>query len=621
MIILWGLTYLLSACYLSRKIFGGAYFSIGLPFAVMIVGFVVLHKLGVSISHITQGHFIGFVTLSGFLFWWGYREINFLKIARQHIPFMVLLLAIFLYQYLYQGAYLELPADVYGVHLYRIGDLLNEGRFVDFSKSLSANTMFYPYLIHATLIRYAPYELMTALNESSAVFTMLLIISVYAMVFFFTRHSIISTLAVVLSCLTWGVDIYSFYRYYTFAPAFFCMTLVFDGLVLSWLYFQKLPINWWSALIRFGSILFLFLIASFFSHKQEALFLGILFCFATLFFCLSRYRDKTLTWWTGIHGGIVLLTITIMAVLAPRHVPDVNNSIFYDWGQWFGVRWVSANLLNQADLNIVSVSMWFLVLYSLVSLCLLRGLPQKRYLYFYWFSWIPLLLIAVPPTATLFATLLDDRLYNRLFYMSTLYGSSAVLIVHGYKILCPLKSTSIKQIAVGLFLLMPIFYYSMKISMNGKGTHFFKRMEPAHNHVQWQPVYDFLKAQPKHAHMVLTDGITEYPLLITSGFYSNDCNGSIGRCYFPDPKWRSVTIPNQLAHQYDYIVINRGKDFQSSGFEKHWDSKLFVSHVRNTSQYYPPNTEQELTLLETHGTIKKVFQWENIGVYSPPLNE
>lgn len=229
---------------------------------------------------------------SGYLFWYS----NLTEYARGNWPFLsggfVILILLSAYYY-YAGPYLEVPADVFQ-HLEYIQAMSNN---IDASLSTghSLSQYYLPvngkhwHYFYALINSWIGHEPSDSIQAASFFNNLVFLLAVYTFSLSLFRKTLSdrSTLISIALCTTmftflhFGVNVFSFIRYYAMAPVMLNMALYFTVMLLVLDFYER---KTWRLTYIFISIVILYSCALI--HAQEALFVIIMAMMLGLYYFL-----------------------------------------------------------------------------------------------------------------------------------------------------------------------------------------------------------------------------------------------------------------------------------------------------------------------------------------------
>ncbi|MBO67039.1 MAG: hypothetical protein CL398_01890 [Acidiferrobacteraceae bacterium] len=241
------------------------------------------------------------------------------------------------------GVYLEIPADVFA-HLEGVQIALNNLRI----GLLGSDPIWYSLI--ALVLNFSGEDIREILQSFTYLTMTIFLLGVRCftsevgrrLLFNNGKNAIFSLLGVFLTAILFGTSVFSYLRYYTFAPGYIAYLMFLLGaLVATDLQFNR------NRLKASGSSLLILLSCFFVTvhfHKQEALFLLLFIVYSFTWECASYWRFKNN--WNRL--GVSFIPITVLGVIVLASVvsyiylmfsgsfaevrpPLFNNTITLSW--------------------------------------------------------------------------------------------------------------------------------------------------------------------------------------------------------------------------------------------------------------------------------------------------
>lgn len=548
--------------------------------------------------------------------WYEAKKIQ--DLIRQHSAFFVFLFIYVPFVLLWQKAYVEIPADPVGVHLFRIADWLRY-KFIEFglpNNSVRDSSLYLGYLIASQPFALMKDNISAAIEWVSLWHSFLFCGGIYLTAFFFFKDSLKAVCAVVLAQLTLGISVYSYLRYYPFAPGMLNMMLVLGCLTILAQHKNTLTREWkpWLFLLTAFAICF-------FTHKQEGLFIltQILFTFLFASFRITNpiyYRSSR---WVFI--GLFLLGTGSLLLLAYKgyvHQFGLEASEeFLSLGQ---IGQMTIMMANPFTSNRVTQSfgggLVTIFLFNFLGhfwryrkMGLETWLQDSRTFYFY-LSLVPILIVFFPPFATAYFFLFYNEVFYRIIY-SSFYFFPFIDIFFDWKT---------KKYFPAACLIAII---AISTSNYSRLPHFFYHSNAKDSYAAWTTVYETIKGLPMRREQdsycketcpdpeIYTDPITAHSMPILSGRLSTTCY--YWRCYMVPTHWavhHSAKALWEELYRLEYAVINLSPNFTKSRFAAHWPED-----IRDLKRYYDPKILEWMQLFETKNLVEKIYDHESVYIY------
>lgn len=528
---------------------------------------------------------------------------------RHHRPFLVYL--VFLTALLiWQGAYLEVPADPMGVHLFRIGDWLRD-RYITLGaeeNGLFSSTLYFGYAFNSAAIALSPFTRETAVEIAAVFNSLFLAVGFYGAAYYFLKRSAAAVIALVAAQLIMGISVYAYFRYYTFAPTLFNMVCVLDGICLlhSLRSHPQRRASW--------ALLAAFFFTGWLSHKQEALFMGTAGLFTCLYFSIpavgaSRPRLFQILAGLALTVSVVGtgLGLAVGKIVAPVGLSLVGFKVFT---KLVGIPvlmahpfiWHTRTVLNLAF--VLSVAIGIAWAWREIARDGWRAWIGRPLTYVLLLSLLPFAIAFFPPMATVYALFFYNLVFYRVFYLSFIFICLPVAVPALWRG-SRAWGKGICAAAVGLIL------FNCFAGENPRGPHFFARVPAAESYGPLLPVLNRIAALriPKSTAnpggiSIYTDSVTAYPLNFFTGASSQTCY--LWRCDFPRSSGQTEHTPQGFElylGTLDYLLYNPKTDYVPSRFPGHWPAD-----IRETSRFWDPQVPQWIAELVKAGKLTLLFR-------------
>ncbi len=563
--------------------FTSKYFKLG--FFSLALGYAVPSLFAVALAlFIPTLRGVGFVVLSGTVLTAIFFRRSLLKDLgglgpqlRYHLPFIFYLIPYGAYLF-FQGAYLEVPSDAVGVHLFRIGDWLRCPTIGTYGgrHSLLASTSYWGYLSDAIAVSLGSASRTAAVESLFWCKSLLLSWAVYLAAYRFTQSRHWGLAGLFVFQISSGIQVYSYFRHYTFAPGFLNTLFVLDG---AWLLF-RMRANPWRVVYWLVAGVY-FCVAALF-HKQEALFLGI--------FALGTLALHTRRVFYGALASIVGLIV--WGVLSGRWIQGLEHlrSEYVFLGSWGPVKFLVGNPFSYRLGSLVQGPQWVFLsaTAALFWWCKrekgFRDTVGQPWGFAFWLSLGVYACCFFPP----FATMLSFFFYDAVFYR-LIYASLVVLIFPWSTLqLWRRGQAGTKVLVWGAWV---VILWMLFFGRYDRGRDFFRPAVPAEGIAFFSPFLDTVAPliprdcgapEPKPA--LFTDPITAYPLNYLYGIYTPTCY--LWSCEFPGNHWEPPVTQEGFDHlvgEFRYFLINHSSQYLPAPEGGHWGVR-----IRDVRQYYSP---------------------------------
>jgi len=555
------------------------------------------------------------------------------------------------------GAYLEVPADVWA-HLGAMQDLfsryflqhhsfghdintyiLGHSQGVD---SLVTNGVWYftvPWLAELLRVRVeALVEPLTLVN-TLIFLTGIYLFSLHAFRVFSLANKtwlLAGALSTILCFFHFGVDVFSYVRYYVAAPAFL-NHLIFLGTLIVFIDLIERP-------PRTLLILFLFLanlVSMAFIHLQEALFAVVMVVGLSVFFLVQQMCrpgtiqarasagqiglvklplfGRCLCWIIVITAaGLCIWQMFSLDWLVDRKLPFViplSTIVNFDVViVSSGIRLLSELFIANPGFRIYdSVTVWGLVVY-LIFIVRIRYFLRSPLLTVGMLS--PLLTVFDPFFVSAFLRFAPPEVVWRFIYIVPLYAVGAVIIATTIEQIKRAKRTTGGVVTVVLLLvwaltLFPVDWrYLQGVPSQPTRMTTITKVPDDNSASHWSDLFVFLRSLPT-SYDVLTDPITGY---LTRGLTQHRYSG--GK-FSNDPNLGYINFNENLSQDSNFdryenwlLVVNQreGGTSRNGELSGHWRKdqlKLLRYYSDELLPYIHRNSEQ----------FKLLWLNSNIGVY------
>jgi len=511
-----------------------------------------------------------------------------LSIVRSNIG-CVVLLVITTFLHLILGQYDEVPADLYQ-HLYyfqKANFTYSSPRFelVAIESWVRQAGLIWYHLI-AFSVDVSGISTSQLLYVTGLIAKLVFLSGVY---FFskivFSKSEYVDKLAFVTVFLVaahMGINVFSFLRYYSFAPTMVNMVLFYSIVSLSLYYFE-------TSLPRIKNIFILFLIGlisicSSAIHTQEAVFGIIIFiCLSCVYAIFPAFKHKPKRSTAKIFTPIFLL-IFIISYYYIRNTIDAAPNV--DWRLWdFGFTHLAflpkIMVLNLQNQFIQVVTLWGLVV-LVFSIVYGKKILENAFLVAGLIS--PFVTILNPFFIDMFLRLYDSTTVWRLTYLIPIYFLGSFLLVYFSSTFYTNKSV-FKTVSAS-FSIVILIVLLLPLGVSFGGTHFtrFATYEPVSENNSYRHLRDVIEELDNISDkkIVLTDPITGYIISGMTHHYSY-------RKKFFRQKYYHFTFKTYknkplLAHKGKLLLVNK-RSYAKSKVGRlggHWPENIL-----DVSDYYP----------------------------------
>jgi hypothetical protein len=429
------------------------------------------------------------------------------------------------------------------------------------------------------------------------------------------QERLFGLVATILTAVIFGTSVFSFFRYYIFAPAYVTFPIFLYLAALSWRLFESkksadLGIFKTTVLISIGIwVLYCF-------HRQEALFL-LLFLFGLsayvgsekiiYIYQRSQFRQRAAL---ALSAACVMLLGVVIGIAAmvsygmfEKTSPLANNLI--DIGST--IRVPLSILIGDPSGRIYETYGAFGVFVVLSYFLILK--PKERPTFFSVLFIVPIATIFNPVFVALFLYWSEQDVVWRISYMAPV-GLCAVYIAYAL-FRRRVHSGSAKSLinfgAYCLVLVLLIIPYSSTQALQQLRYSTLSHISDANDYRNWQDLIQELQKY-RHRH-VLTDPITGYIISAMTD------NRTFGFKFHGTGGFLDLNVPDYGRNSFeDYIgwliVLNqRDGGFSSNGDQSgHWPGDTLM-----VSQFYSPKLVEFLVTPPPH--IRKIWEGPLVKVF------
>jgi hypothetical protein len=590
-------------------------FSLGLGYAGAFAGLMATLPLTRDIA--SAGKATTALLLMGATgFWWLGRRTSPALQLRHHRPFLVYFLFL-VALLLWQGAYVEIPSDPVGVHLFRMGDWLRD-RYIPLGaeeNGIFSSTLYFGYVFNSAAVALSPFARETSVEIIAVFNSLALATAFYGCAFYFLKRSLWAVLALIAAQLIMGISVYAYFRNYTFGPTLFNMVCVLDVLsILSSLKNRATAKSSWV-------LLALFFLVGWFTHKQEAIFVATAAMCTFLYFGIPAVGAAYRRVFLGLGVGCVVasvsgagLGIAVGKILPPEKLSLVGFKVFFKIAGYpilmaHPLIWHTRTVLNFAFVLSVALSCawaWREIRRDGWRIWIARPIS-----FVFLFSLVPFAIAFFPPFASFYALFFYNLVFYRVFYLSFIFIVLPVAVPTLFRGAGPVGKSVVA-------LAMAVLVWNCFWGPYARGGHFLARIHADETYRPALPILHRIAAMqiPKSKKnpggiSIYTDSVTAYPLNFFTGASSQTCY--LWRCDFPGS---SGQVEHTLAGfefylgTLDYLLYNTNKISTPSRFSGHWPPD-----IRDSSRYYDSQVPLWIETLEKTGKLKRVFHDQGYEFY------
>lgn len=529
------------------------------------------------------------------------------------------------------GVYFELPADVY-IHLefFEFSNdwitLQNDLHHVDLKDTFSKSTQYWYYAISlfAHLDQASLFDLIPYFMIANITLFLLAINSLCLYVFqhFFSSKNLLFACALLATFFTfmhYGINVFSFVRYYAIAPVILTIIIYFAAVINLIDYLQNK--NSTRLFIFAGTVFFIF---SAMLHRQEALFIAtayLLIPFCALYsqsfsikstLCanssIPKYNNKRAIWLSGL-AFIGFFVIYILVVNTGTANSAVYPKLISLQKIWHGGKDFFA--LNPKFQFYTVLTHWGFWLYALYALYYRHF---NRNIYIRALMLMPLVTVFNPLFVHLFLHVSSSDVLWRFLYMLPIYFVAAYLVIIA---VTNLRQSSRPMQIAHILLIVPLFVFLLPLnfSINGKNINLdysridtLKPVNSKNSYQNWQDVIDFLQQLPEKKN-VITDPVTGYiidPITQHENHRYKFLSGYMRDKYLFDDY--SDFPLNRYKGSLLIINLREGALSENGRTSRHWPE-----NVLKTKQYY--NEALLKHIRQNPDIFNTIFRRNNVSIY------
>jgi len=402
----------------------------------------------------------------------------------------------------------------------------------------------------------------------------------------FSSKVIISFMSAVFACLYFGVNIFSYIQYYSFAPAILAFVLYIAGTAVFIKYLNR-PINTKSTL-QAACTLLIILITLISVHFQEALFLIVTILGIAITAFIINYKNESKR-----NAQLASLTIFILGLLCfaicyfyiSNNFKLNHNS---EWKLWdFGapVSFLPAiKVLNLKYQGLEVLTYWGVFIYCLFFIYY-KKFKNNAYLIAGMAS--PLITALNPVFIDFITRITSVNFVYRLLFITPIYyiaGLSFVLLLKR------VINNRNKRASSGILLFVFIFSFFAPLYQSSHKTGFsrietLKSVAKNEGYDRFEDLIEFLNKQKTK--YILTDPVLGYTL---NAFTRHTYNSFTFRKNFNKFTFKDYSkYPIASKRSGWFLIINNRNNTlntksRSGKLSRHWPENIF-----EVSSYYPAN--------------------------------
>ena len=516
------------------------------------------------------------------------------------------------------GSYNEIPADLYN-HLGRFQAALRSleenslGQPLSLTQLLTQKSgVFYYFAAFASTFSDASStQVVELVDFSNRTFFLVAVFCFAKRIFRESKYcQVTALLCLAFLSMHMGISVFSYIRYYSFAPSMLALILYFCAIAIGIDYIEKR--------FRFQSIIThlipiaLLTLAAAAVHTQEAMFIGIMaLCISIAAFCRSLYKS-----------GVVInryqsLAFSILAVLAfvalfqysidnLQRAPNAHWRL-WDFGEgfWFLPQLTVLNLKNQF---IQVVTLWGLLVYTLFFLNIKK---YKNNLFLIAGMLSPLLTFLNPFFIDTFLRHYNSTTVWRLCYLLPIHFVAADLFVNylrkinSGKLVTRIYAGSI--VAMMVLLLLPILNTWQAAHFSRAPTIGKTNSKLGYDH--YLDLVNYLNSI-EESKQVLTDPMLGYMI---SGLTRHE---ALRQKFTRGYRFKRFSYydysPKQLDKFSGHLLISNTRQNTNSKIgrlARHWSENEWI----NTKNYYPEALFEHLS--ERPDFFKLVWSSNGVNIY------
>jgi len=528
----------------------------------------------------------------------------------------LLIISLVVIHHMFTGPYDQIPGDVL-THLIRLKETLilysdNINNSSDRIQSLLTEKPQIWYHLIAISTQDTGLNSYQILNITTLFTKVIFVLSLYlfGLIIFANSPSkvIVSLLSTVFACLHFGVNIFSYIQYYSFAPAILAFSLYLTGVAVFIKYLNG-TINIKNSVISFF-LLFLILATILLVHYQEALFLIITIYTMSVIATILNYKnkEKKAVYLVSLSLSILGFICFILCYIYIQKHFDLNPN--NHWKLWeFGkpISWLpSLKALNLKYQGIEVLTYWGALIYLFFFIAY-KEFKNNIYLIAGMLS--PFITVLNPIFIDFITRIAPVNFVYRLLYIVPIYyiaGFCSVLFVKN------VINNPSKRIYSGVLLLslILVFFIPINHSSHQLGFSRVETLRPVaknEGHDRFEDLIHFLDEQPNK--YILTDPVLGYAInaFTHHKYYSTTFRKNTHKFTFDD--YSDFPVSSKRSG-WLLIINNRNNLLNTKSrvgmLSRHWSEDIF-----DVNSYYPENLIQHIN------NNPKLF----IPIWSSQLND
>lgn len=535
------------------------------------------------------------------------------------ISSLLILIISGLYQALF-GSFNEIPSDLY-THLENYqksnNNLANNslGLKLTWAQIVSQKSGVFYYLVSTVnQLTNLDTRLVVELVDFSNRTLFLLAIFWFSKILFkqHSKSNLLAYISVLFVSLHMGINVFSYIRYYSFAPTMLAMVIYLYAISIFSEQINN-PLTLKSFLIN-SCLLLTALLATAAIHTQEAMFIGVMIFAISLVATFKRLFRFT-TSKSQRFGQAELITILGLLTFTGVYLYSVENLVrapnahwrLWEFGEGF---WIFPQLttLNLKLQFIQVTTLWGLVVYLLFFLNIKR---YRNNLFVLAGMFSPLITFLNPFFIDTFLRHYNSTTVWRLCYILPIHFVAADLFVHYYQ---RIRVVSILKKAIYSFILILLVLLLAPIANTWKKVHFSRvpslaasKSNLSHSH--YADLLDFLNSLSK-PEKILTDPMLGYMISGLTKHFSER------KKFFRNSKFKRFSYyeydKNTLTAYKDHLLIVnlREKGLSEIGaLSQHWRQNEWTE----TEYYYPQSLIDHLN--QNPAIAQQLWSQNGVAVY------
>ena len=593
--------------------------SVALSLMIAIVNVIIVRQLGLPYATVSSVVLIESFALLGIVvfIYPKWRRLKDFTLDKTALVSALSLLFIVVAYTIFTGPYLEVPGDPWW-HIAKLNDVLaafeqGQVQWADWAQLLYAPNL-YGYFVPALATYVSGYALQATLPWLNLANTILISMGIFVFAQYVFKEMKLgalqshfcAVLTVLFFVMHFGVNVFSFVRYYAFAPTLLNQIVYLAAIGLVIHFFKTF--TWRKELPAF----ILLSITAYLIHSQELLFIVIM---SSLIVVVEYYywrRSETLARSSTLANVSFYSVLVAWAALWFYSYTELGRSNPLAYNTIIPLEKALPFVKNLYVLDPTHqfyqvVGVWGLFVLLLFALLWIRSIKFPSYLVAGFLA--PLLTVFNPFFVDLFLRHSFADVMWRVCYLIPLafmggYLLSTALIGASKSVtaLFRIGNAAVALLLVGLLLPFSTTFFESKFSR----LYTLKPTKPELSHQQWQDLFTFLNS--RETKTVITDQVTGYLVnALTPHYYRGHKFYGFGA-----PKINQAEYSNTSFAEYSgsLVIVNRrdGIDSKTGRVSGHWPEKIL-----KISRFYSPGF---LTHVEQNpGLYRKIWDQRNIQVY------